>query len=158
MKHTLGVKFSVRTSSIIFGPIFPDSHHFFWNVCECLCFVIPSFVHFFCVSFGCRNRVLQAKLSKDSVKRTCWTDCSERLSLVSRRPIIHHLSESCRPELKKDLSCLKGCSQWNFSCLWEAGETKTSSLGGINPKLRYRGKRSQKEDSSPFFFKTEDQS
>ncbi|XP_062386975.1 transmembrane channel-like protein 5 [Sardina pilchardus] len=32
-----------------------------------------------------RNRVLQAKFSKDSVKRTCCTDCSEQVSLSLRR-------------------------------------------------------------------------
>ncbi|XP_041943561.1 transmembrane channel-like protein 5 isoform X1 [Alosa sapidissima] len=36
-----------------------------------------------------RNRVLQAKFSKDSVKRTCCTDCSERVSLSLRRWWLH---------------------------------------------------------------------
>ncbi|XP_063077569.1 transmembrane channel-like protein 5 isoform X2 [Engraulis encrasicolus] len=34
---------------------------------------------------GIRHRVLEAKLSKDSVKRTCCTDCSEQVSLALRR-------------------------------------------------------------------------
>lgn len=162
------LKLSVQTSSVIFFCQSSQTHTSFFKFCfgcECLCLVILSFVDFSHVSFGCRNRVLQAKLSKDSIKRTCWTDCSERFSLVSRLPIIHHLSESWSPELNKDLSCLKGCSRWNFSCLWEAGEfseTKTSSLGGINPKLRHPGKESRKKIVPPpplfFFFFTKEQS